>query len=80
MGTTIVRGFYPVPPAPAIPGLVHLPKVRLSEGAGSMRGRTRLREKPTKRALPMWSTVGWLTLLCGIFIALLISLSIGGMG
>jgi hypothetical protein len=27
----------------------------------------------------MWKTIGWLTLLCGAFIAMLIALSIGGM-
>jgi hypothetical protein len=27
----------------------------------------------------MWKTIGWLTLLCGVFIGLLISLSIVGM-
>lgn len=27
----------------------------------------------------MWQTIGWLTLICGVFIAMMIGLGIGGM-
>jgi len=28
----------------------------------------------------MWKTIGWLSLLCAVFISLLIGLSLGGLG